>query len=110
MFSRTTGPTIIAARNMPPTMISMTAGQRMPGGGRTAWFAAGGCASPTAVVACGGVGNWDHLAEGIEAGASAVAAANIFHYTENSVRNAKQHLVELGLPVRPFEAVTLSAV
>ncbi len=61
------------------------------------------------VIACGGVGEWDHLAEGIEAGASAVAAANIFHYTENSVRNAKRHLVEKGLPVRPFEAVTLSA-
>jgi cyclase len=62
------------------------------------------------VIACGGVGTWDHLAEGIrDAGAAAVAAANIFHYTENSVRNAKRHLVDQGLPVRPFEAGALAA-
>ena len=53
------------------------------------------------VIACGGVGSWDHLAEGILAGAAAVAAANIFHYTENSVFRAKRHLFERGLPVRP---------
>jgi cyclase len=60
------------------------------------------------VIAQGGVGSWEHLADGIsQAGASAVAAANIFHYTENSVRNAKRHLVDQGLPVRPFEPVAL---
>lgn len=57
------------------------------------------------VIACGGVGAWDHLAEGLRAGASAVSAANIFHYTENSVRNAKGALVAEGLNVRPFEAI-----
>lgn len=53
------------------------------------------------VVALGGVGDWSHLAEGLtEAGASAVAAANIFHYTENSVYTAKKYLSDLGLNVR----------
>lgn len=53
------------------------------------------------VIACGGVGEWGHLAQGItEGGASAAAASNIFHYTENSVYNAKRHLHEAGLCVR----------
>lgn len=52
------------------------------------------------VIACGGVGRWDQLGEGLNAGASAVAAANIFHYTENSVYKAKQVLWEMGLNVR----------
>lgn len=58
------------------------------------------------VIACGGVGSWEHLAAGLQnTGVSAVSAANIFHYTENSVRNAKRYLVEQGLNVRPYEAV-----
>ena len=57
------------------------------------------------VIACGGVGDWGHLGEGLEAGAAAVSAANIFHYTENSVRNAKQALVDGGFDVRAFEAI-----
>ena len=61
------------------------------------------------VIACGGVGEWAHLAQALEStGVSAVSAANIFHYTENSVRNAKKHLVDSGLNVRPFEAVTVA--
>jgi cyclase len=53
------------------------------------------------VIALGGVGTWDHLAAGIiEGGASAVAAANIFHYTENSVYEAKKALFERALNFR----------
>lgn len=52
------------------------------------------------VIACGGVGKWEDLADGIKAGADAVAAANIFHYTENSVYHAKRHLIEEGLRFR----------
>ena len=60
------------------------------------------------VIACGGVGEWAHFADALErTGVSAVSAANIFHYTENSVRNAKKHLVDAGLNVRPFEAISL---
>lgn len=56
------------------------------------------------VIACGGVGKWEHFAEGILYGhASAVAAANIFHYTEQSVWNAKKYLYEKGLNVRKPE-------
>jgi cyclase len=59
------------------------------------------------VIALGGAGRWDHLAEVLATtSASAVSAANIFHYTENSVRTAKKHLLEAGLNVRPFESVT----
>ena len=58
------------------------------------------------VVACGGAGSWEHMAEALaQTGVSAVSAANIFHYTENSVRTAKQHLLDAGLNVRPFEDV-----
>jgi cyclase len=52
------------------------------------------------VIAMGGVGSWEHLADGLRAGASAVAAANIFSYTENSVYNAKSYLYENSFPVR----------
>ncbi|WDP89715.1 MAG: imidazole glycerol phosphate synthase subunit HisF [Desulfobacter sp.] len=49
------------------------------------------------VIAMGGVFTWEHLALGIEeAGADAVAAANIFHYTEQSTKKAKQYLIDRG--------------
>lgn len=53
------------------------------------------------VVAVGGAGRWAHLAQALEAGADAVAAANIFHFTEMSYRAAKAELARLGVPVRP---------
>lgn len=52
------------------------------------------------VIAFGGVFGWDHLVEGIKAGADAVAVANQFHYTEHSTRKAKRHLVQSGVAVR----------
>jgi len=53
------------------------------------------------VVASGGVGNLDHLADGIvHGGADAVLAASIFHYGEYSVAQAKLHLHARGIPVR----------
>jgi cyclase len=59
------------------------------------------------VIACGGVGNWDHLVEGLkQTRADAVAAANIFHFTDQSVFLAKKHLVEAGLDVRPPDLFT----
>ncbi|MBI2168722.1 MAG: imidazole glycerol phosphate synthase subunit HisF [Actinobacteria bacterium] len=54
------------------------------------------------VVASGGVGTLDHLADGArEGGASAVLAASIFHYGEHTVREAKEYLSSRGLVVRP---------
>ena len=53
------------------------------------------------VIASGGVGNLDHLADGIViGGADAVLAASIFHYGEYSVLQAKQHMRGRGIPVR----------
>ncbi len=53
------------------------------------------------VIASGGVGNLDHLVEGIRDGhASAVLAASIFHFGEYSVRAAKEYMAHAGLPVR----------
>lgn len=52
------------------------------------------------VIAFGGVFKWHHLVEGVKAGADAVAAANIFHYTEHSARKAKNFMMEAGIPVR----------
>lgn len=53
------------------------------------------------VVALGGVGKWEHFADAMRnAPISGVAAANIFHYTENSIHYAKKHLFENGFNVR----------
>ncbi len=52
------------------------------------------------VIAFGGVFTWDHLVEGIEAGASAVAAANQWHYKEGAISKAKAHLRAAGVEVR----------
>ena len=53
------------------------------------------------VIASGGVGNLDHLADGIKLGkASAVLAASIFHYGIHSIKEAKEYLDSKGIPVR----------
>ena len=53
------------------------------------------------VIASGGVGNLDHLVDGIKLGkASAVLAASIFHYGKYSVKEAKQYLDLKGIAVR----------
>ena len=53
------------------------------------------------VIASGGVGNLDHLVEGIIQGkANAVLAASIFHYGKYSIKEAKQYLDLKGIPVR----------
>jgi cyclase len=58
-------------------------------------------AVPVPVIASGGVGNLDHLVAGIRDGhATAVLAASIFHFGEYTVRQAKEHMVAAGLPMR----------
>ena len=53
------------------------------------------------VIASGGVGNLDHLVEGVlEGHADAVLAASIFHFGEYTVRQAKERLSEAGIEVR----------
>jgi cyclase len=53
------------------------------------------------VIASGGAGNLDHLYEALVTGqADAVLAASIFHYRTYSIREAKQYLLEKGVPVR----------
>ncbi|WP_434509993.1 imidazole glycerol phosphate synthase subunit HisF [Desulfitobacterium sp. AusDCA] len=53
------------------------------------------------VIASGGVGNLEHLAEGLTAGeADAALAASIFHYREYSIAEAKRYLEERQIPVR----------
>ena len=53
------------------------------------------------VIASGGVGNLDHLADGvIEGKADAVLAASIFHFAEYSIEQAKQHMQSRGIEVR----------
>ncbi len=52
------------------------------------------------VIASGGVGTLDHLAEGIKSGASAVLAASIFHYGTYSIAEVKQYLASIDIPVR----------
>ena len=53
------------------------------------------------VIASGGVGTLDHLAEGVTLGhASAVLAASIFHFGTFTVREAKEHMAAAGIPMR----------
>jgi cyclase len=53
------------------------------------------------VIASGGVGNLDHLVEGVLEGlADAVLAASIFHFAEYSIHEAKQYMVDRGIEMR----------
>jgi cyclase len=53
------------------------------------------------VIASGGVGNLQHLVDGITKGhADAVLAASIFHYGEYTVGQAKEYMAAQGIPVR----------
>lgn len=52
------------------------------------------------VIASGGAGHPDHMAAAVEAGASAVLAASIFHYGQYTIREVKDHLERAGIPVR----------
>lgn len=53
------------------------------------------------VIASGGVGNLDHLADGVlQGGAEAVLAASIFHFGEYSIAEAKAHMAAKGIDIR----------
>jgi cyclase len=53
------------------------------------------------VIASGGVGNLEHMVDGIKVGgADAVLAASIFHYGEYTITQAKQRMAAAGIPVR----------
>ena len=57
------------------------------------------------VIASGGAGTLDHLAEGLTEGrADAVLAASMFHFRETTVAEAKAHLAAAGVPIRPVDA------
>ncbi len=56
------------------------------------------------VIACGGVGSYEHFASALtEGGAAAAAAANIFHFFELSYPHAKQATIAAGAPLRPVQ-------
>jgi len=53
------------------------------------------------VIASGGVGNLDHLVDGVIKGhASAVLAASIFHFGDYTIQQAKEHMAAAGIPMR----------
>lgn len=53
------------------------------------------------VLVAGGAGRWDHFVAGFrEGGADGVCTTCIYHFTETSIRSAKRHLAEAGIPVR----------
>ncbi len=52
------------------------------------------------VIACSGVGRFEHYAEGVRAGASAVAAANLWHFKELADRSGKRAMAKAGINVR----------
>lgn len=54
------------------------------------------------VIASGGVGNLDHLVDGVViGGADAVLAASIFHFDDHAIADAKDHMIAAGVNVRP---------
>jgi imidazole glycerol-phosphate synthase subunit HisF len=53
------------------------------------------------VIASGGAGELDDLAEAVDAGADAVLCASIFHYGHHTVAEVKEHLRDAGVAVRP---------
>ena len=58
-------------------------------------------AVPVPVIASGGVGNLDHMVEGIRDGhATAVLAASIFHFGEYTIQEAKHYMNDAGVPMR----------
>ena len=58
-------------------------------------------AVPVPVIASGGVGNLQHLVDGVREGhASAVLAASIFHFGEYTIAEAKTLMEQAGLPMR----------
>jgi imidazole glycerol-phosphate synthase subunit HisF len=60
------------------------------------------------VIACGGVSEWDHFSEAFEqTRVDAVAAANIFHYVDQSVFLAKKHLFNNGVNVRKPDLIKI---
>ena len=53
------------------------------------------------IIASGGVGNLEHLVDGVRQGhASAVLAASIFHFGQFTIADAKSALAQAGIPVR----------
>jgi cyclase len=53
------------------------------------------------VIASGGVGNLEHIYQGLTQGkASAALAASIFHYREYTIAECKQYLLDRAIPVR----------
>ena len=53
------------------------------------------------VLISGGAGSWQHFVDGVKkGGASAVCTSNIYHFTETSLKSAKQFMARAGLPVR----------
>lgn len=63
------------------------------------------------VLICGGAGNWQHFVDGFrESGASAVCTANIYHFTETSIRSAKEYLHRAGVAVRVSADVPAAAL
>jgi cyclase len=52
------------------------------------------------VIASGGAGELEHLAQALEAGADAVLCASIFHYGQHTVGEVKRYLANAGIAVR----------
>jgi imidazole glycerol-phosphate synthase subunit HisF len=63
-------------------------------------IAAVAAAVPVPVIASGGAGSYQHMIDAVRAGASAVAAASMFHFTEQTPSGAKKAMDAAGIPVR----------
>lgn len=57
------------------------------------------------VIASGGAGKYEDMLKAIKSGASAIAAASIYHFTEQTPLEAKRYLASSGIPVRLVDAI-----
>jgi len=68
----------------------------------TTLIAAVSSAASVPVIASGGAGCLEHLAQGLRAGADAVLCASIFHFGQYTIAQAKEHLAGEGIAIRPI--------
>jgi cyclase len=61
------------------------------------------------VIASGGAGELEHLAQALQAGADAALCASIFHYGRHTIAEAKAYLAAAGIPVRTTTTTTVTS-
>jgi cyclase len=57
------------------------------------------------IIICGGAGHFEHLYEGLDSGAHAVACASLFHFGDNNPTRARSFLLNKGIPMKNLKGI-----